>query len=122
MMVEDVRTASKSPDNVDVYCQSLLPVVRPATELTRLWRLLIWQNNSDYVLMAVAAALDGVGGTSSLCQRRSSNPSQLSSRTRRTGKYIGGRLFSRLVAAEPTAARLGTPRWQPHHQTRMSIG
>ncbi len=30
----------------------LLPVVRPATELTRLWSLFIWQDNLDYVLVA----------------------------------------------------------------------
>jgi hypothetical protein len=31
---------------------------------------------------------------------------------------IEGRLFFRLEAALPTVVRLGTPRWQPHHQTR----
>ncbi len=31
---------------------------------------------------------------------------------------VEGLLFFRLEAALPTVVRLGTPRWQPHHQTR----
>jgi hypothetical protein len=27
-------------------------IMRPATELTRLWELLIWQDNLDYMLVA----------------------------------------------------------------------
>jgi hypothetical protein len=50
--VGSVRATSQSSDIEGAYCQPHLPMVRPAIELTRLWRLLIWQDNSDYVLVA----------------------------------------------------------------------